>query len=457
MNRIKSQSLLTRGAAVLCALSGGADSTAMVRVLHALRETLDIGGFAAAHFNHRLRGAESDGDREFCVRLCEKLDIRLFCGEDDVAGEAKRLGMGTEAAGRRMRYAFLTETAAANGFTHIATAHTAADNAETILLNLTRGSGLTGLTGIPPSRPAGNGARIVRPMLAATRDDELEYLAGLGQDYRIDGSNLGDGYRRNRIRSRVIPYLREENPALFATLTRMSELLRSDMEYLEHSAELAAEAITTAPNTVSASRLHGLPAAIAGRAVRLMCKNALARGGVPDISEKHVAAVLKLCESSPGAEAHLPFGLVARRIYDDISIKKGAPPAAFLPVAIAFGQTVNIPELGLMASWSEKPKKVNNLVYSFALNSDTIRSGLTVRPRKEGDSVRLAGRKGTKTLQNLFVDGKIPRHERGTVPVLSDETGIVAVGGFGTAARCAPRENGGDTSFQIYGEEPNVT
>lgn len=444
-----------RGGSVLLALSGGADSVAMTRVLHALANVSHetFAKLAAAHFNHKLRGAESEADREFCERLCGTLGIPLFYGEGDVAAEAKRLGTGTEEAGRNTRYAFLTETAVRHGFTHIATAHTADDNAETVLLNLTRGCGLTGLTGIPPERAAAN-LTIIRPMLSVTREEELEYLAELGQDYRTDSTNLDGVYRRNRVRSRVIPFLREENPALLAAVTRMAGLLRSDAEYLDAQAAAALKDITVAVNTVSCGRLAGLHPAVAGRAVRLMCANAREAESVTGLSEKHITSVLTLCDKkSPSGEVNLPSGLTARRVYGNIRIEKSGAPLSFAPVKLALGETVCIPELGLKAVWGEKIQKVNNLVCSFSLDSDTIVSGLTVRPRKAGDSVKLAGRNGTKTLQNLFTDAKIPRREREAVPVLCDGEGIAAVGGFGTAARCAPKGNRNETSVQIYMED----
>ena len=222
--------MLPAGGTVLCAVSGGADSICMLHLLRALGER-DGFQVAAAHFNHRLRGAESDRDEAFVRRQCEQWSIPLTVGAGDVAGQAARLGTGVEETARAMRYRFLQATAEKVGACRIATAHNADDNAETLLLHLVRGTGLQGLTGIPPRR-----GEIVRPLLNVTREEITAYLAQRGIDYVEDSSNADEGYTRNYLRRQVMPLLRACNPRLSEHMGQTIRYLRQDNDYLNAQA-----------------------------------------------------------------------------------------------------------------------------------------------------------------------------------------------------------------------------
>lgn len=211
--------LLPREGLILCALSGGRDSVAL---LHFLKEH----GFwvAAAHFDHHLR-PDSGKDAEFCRKLCEEWDVPFYFGEGNVAAMAGN----TEANARHARYAFLEETAEAVGAARIATAHNADDNLETVLLHLTRGCGLNGLTGIQPQR-----GKIARPMLQTPRAAVDDYVAAHGLPFVEDASNADVSYARNRIRHQILPVLRSINPRVAEAAGRMTDTLRRDLEFLEN-------------------------------------------------------------------------------------------------------------------------------------------------------------------------------------------------------------------------------
>ena len=196
---------------MLCAVSGGVDS---MYLLHRMAELGAQRGFAVgcAHFNHGLRGAESDRDEAFVRAQCEKLGVPFYAGRGDVASVR---GMGTEAAARELRYAFLTHCADEHGYDWIATAHTADDNAETLLLNLARGCGLRGLTGIPPQR-----GKLLRPMLDTTRAQAEAYLTARAIPHVEDSTNAADTYARNRVRHHAVPALESVNHRLCAAYIR---------------------------------------------------------------------------------------------------------------------------------------------------------------------------------------------------------------------------------------------
>jgi tRNA(Ile)-lysidine synthase len=221
------------------AVSGGADSVALLRALRSVCP----GPLAVAHLNHRLRGSESDGDEAFVRELSDRLHVQCFSRSVDVASLAA--GENLEATARDLRYAFFEEVADSIGAGWIATGHTADDRAETVLHRLIRGTGLQGLCAIPAVRMAArvgsdpqSGRRIVRPLLAVARADAIEYLASLGQAFREDSSNVDLRFTRNRLRWEVLPLLKTFNPSIVAALGQVAEQASEVFELLEADAAL---------------------------------------------------------------------------------------------------------------------------------------------------------------------------------------------------------------------------
>ena len=417
---IRKYDMLPPGARVLCAVSGGADSVCMLHLLFSLREKLGI-GLAAAHYEHGLRGEESRRDARFVQELCEGMGIECRVEHGDAAGYARENGLGIEEAARELRYAFLERTADALGCTRIATAHNADDNAETVLFDLCRGSGLTGLCGIPPVR-----GRIVRPMLDVTRREIEEYLAANGLSHVEDSSNASDDTSRNLLRHRVMPVMRELNPAFSETVFRNSELLREDAAYLDREAETFIKKYYDGVS-LPQRELAALKPAVASRVIRSLAPRSLSRQNTDD--------ALKLCEGSTAMRFDLPGLRLCRergRIYfgenEHIEIERRE---------LRIGEPLAVPEAGMVlyADFPETAEEINGLFKTYLFKYDSIYGRMFVTPRAEGDRLRPVGRGCTKTLKALFAEADYTLAERERTPVLRDEKGILCLCGLAADER----------------------
>lgn len=416
---MREQGMTKPGDTVICAVSGGADSVCMLHVLLSLRAKLGI-SLQAAHFNHHLRGAEADRDERFVQALCRSLGVPLICSGGDVRTYAQRTHTSLEQAARTLRYAFFDKLPGL-----VATAHTQNDNLETVLLNLTRGTGLTGLCGIPPKR-----GRFVRPMLVCQRTEIEAYLTKNELSFVTDSTNFLPDARRNRLRHSLVPLLQAENPMVVETAFRMCRLLQADESVLEQQAQDALLRAKCDEGLVC-STLAAYPDAIRTRALRAFLSDRLAS----KLSQAHICAVDRLLFSvDPSAQVSLPSGYAAVREYDKLKLTTASAPASFAPVTLSIGQSCCLSELGLCVRCEIAeyfPKKQNNLS-TFAIKCDTITSyhtPLLLRPRQTADVMRVTG--GRKTLKRLMIDRKIPAAQRQLVPVVADAAGILGVYGIG--------------------------
>lgn len=368
---------------------------------------------AAAHFNHGLR-PEAASDEEHAREFCRSRGITCYFGRANVAEEAELSGRGIEETARSLRYDFLDMAAEQAGAEVICTAHNADDNVETVLLNLARGTGLAGLRGIPVSR--GN---IFRPMLHVSRTEILEYLKEAGLSCVEDASNADTSFRRNRLRHDVVPVLREFNPRLAQAVRQATTLVRQDESYFDGVTEKAMRRAEKTESGVAypVDRLNALHPAIAVRVCRAMCEEA----GLHSVQYEHLAAMLALAGGdSPSARTDLPRRMAARRQYDRLVVG----PDVLLPGASGCGlECAPAAEDGMGRGKMQSD--------TFFIGADTIKGNLVVRSRQPGDEIALVGRGGTKTLKKLFIDEKVPRHLRESIPVIADDLGVVAVSGFG--------------------------
>ena len=425
------QKMLARGERVLVALSGGADSVCLLRALLALGDVLGI-SVAAGHYNHQLRGADSLRDETFVRGLCEKLHVPLTVSSGDVAGEAKRSGRSVEDMARSMRYAFLEEAARAAGADRIATGHHADDNTETVLLHLTRGAGLRGLGGIPPKRGG-----IIRPLLSVERHEIMDYLTDLDQDFVEDATNADTLFRRNAIRHEVVPLLKEQNPNLAQTILRQSELLRRDAAYLDTLAKRAFKHLRSDEGglCLSVEELGHYDPAMASRIAALAIQ---AAGG--EAEAVHIEQVLDIAESKdPSAQTMVP-GLLVRREYDRLIFAPPFEKVTFAPVELPQEGRVLLPEIGLCVTVTAGLLEDQQKDGIYLFQRAAICGKITLRPRKAGDTLRLWGRSGTKSVKKWMIEWGIPAHRREAWPVFADEDGVIAVFDHGIAARAAPTD-----------------
>lgn len=398
---IRQQNMIHPGDTVIVAVSGGADSVALLFAFYLLKEKLGI-QLEAAHFNHHLRGEESDRDEAFVRSLCSRYDIPLHVG----GGEVKAGKKGLEAAARDARYRFFATLSG-----KIATAHTADDNAETVLMHLVRGTGLKGLGGITPVR--GN---LIRPMLIVTRQENEAFLAEWCLSHVEDSSNGENAFLRNRLRHLVMPLLKAENPKLAENLSQMALRLRLDEEYL-------ASQVGQLPDVEALKAMHP---AIRSRYLESYLKES----GVKEPEDKHINAVEALLyAANPSARVNLPGATIGRR-YDRLEVVEASNVPA--DVVLSCPEEVNFGNYNISCF---PATEIINTPDTFTVSAQ---GAIAVTSRKAGDEIKLPG--GTKSLKKLYIDRKIPASRRLLLPVLRDEKGVLGTYSIGVSLNRAAKE-----------------
>jgi tRNA(Ile)-lysidine synthase len=392
---IRKYGLLTSGDRIVCAVSGGADSMALLWAMYLLKDSLQI-QLSAAHFNHGLRGEESDRDEAFVKQFCQDYQIPLTVGSGKVTPGKK----GLEAAAREARYGFFATLSG-----KIATAHTADDNAETVLMHLVRGTGLKGLGGIAPVN--GN---LIRPMLDITRQEGLDFLQEYSIPFVEDSTNNEDAFLRNRLRHHVMPLLKQENPKLAENVSSLAQDLRFE------EAALASQ-VGELPDVET---LRNMQPALRRRALAAFLENC----GVIEPERTHVDLAEKLVFSeNPSASANFPGNITIARNYDRLELRAGEESVE--PVELNCPGTTELSHLNLQITCTP----TEDVLCQMDRFTVCPVGKLVIRSRQEGDRVCLKG--GTKSLKKLFIDRKIPANQRMRVPVLADDKGVLGVFGIG--------------------------
>jgi len=446
VDTIHRHALLGEGARVVAALSGGADSVALLFLLRELEAAGELRLAGAAHLNHLLRGADAEADAEFCAALTARLGVPLASGRADVGALARAQKRSMEGAARAARHAFFAQAAAQLDADVVATAHTRDDQAETFLLRLLRGAGARGLGGIRPSMTlatagAAQRRRIIRPLLDVDRAELREYLASMGEPWREDASNADVAIPRNRIRHELIPLLQSRFlPAVTGTLARQAALARDEEDFLRDRAiELAGRIVLSDERShiiIDTAGLAAAPRALSSRVV-LQALERLA--GERPISFDHVERVLAL---EPGQAVSLPGQDVVRtgevivlrpaRERVPLAPQRGRTGAAAAGCGNGFTLSLSIPgevevaaaRLAVAAERLDapagRPRKWEGRGLEVGVAAERLVLPLAVRSRRPGDRFHPLGAPGARKLQDFFVDRKVARDERDRVPIVVD-------------------------------------
>lgn len=445
---IRKHGMIEKGDVVIAGVSGGADSVCLLFVLFALQEEI---GFRVkvCHVNHGMRGAEADADEEYVRRLCRELGVPCRFFHENVELIARKRKQSPEEAGRVVRReAFLT-MCREDGGTRIATAHHRDDNAETVLLNMARGTGLKGLGGIRPVS-----GRWIRPLLTLTRKQTERYLGARGISWCDDVTNSGDDYTRNRIRHNVLPILEEQvNRGTAGHLDELSHQAREIWDYLERGVDLAWEKCVKDGQSTRAGGSHeSKPGEIraleidkerfeqempAVRTQLLRRCLACVRGQERDIGTVHVSAVADLFGKQAGRKFDLPGGIQAERTYAGVRIRKKEETKGNFAVPLCIpGETV-IPATGqrIVCRFVESAdvssaEAIPQKSYTKRFDYDIIKYSLSARTRQSGDYLVIDEKGSRQKLKSYFVNEKVPREERDRMLLIADGTHIIWVPGY---------------------------
>ncbi|QWV95029.1 tRNA lysidine(34) synthetase TilS [Geomonas oryzisoli] len=426
---VRSQDLFSPGETVVVAVSGGADSVALLDIL----SRLEIEGLKliVAHLNHCLRGTHSDDDEKFVADLATGYRLPFVAIRVDVASFATAEGLSLEDAGRQARYAFFHEVARRRGATGIAVAHHLDDQAETVLIRLLRGAGATGLSAMKAS-----GANLVkRPLLKVGREDIERYLKERGLTWRTDESNSDTTILRNSIRHELIPVLKKYNPKVTERLAATAEILAADEELLDH---LTAGAFDRLASSVDDEVSFGIKALLQEhRGLRLrLYRHGLneLRGDLRCIALTHLEAIDRLAGSSrPNARLKLPGDLRVKRCYDRLSFTCAEPSVPRPWELVVPGEGSYPLENGMTLTVRRVPPPEDPATGSRKiayLSEDAAPFPWLVRPFSAGDRFTPLGMTGSQKVKELFINEKLPLHERGRVPLVFSNGEIVWVAGM---------------------------
>jgi len=429
---IKKYKMFDSNDSVVVGLSGGADSVALLYVLLEMQLINKLKNIFAVHINHNLRDEEANKDENFTKELCEKLGIPLKIFSENVKELAKKENIGIEEAGRNIRYARMEEARFFFNANKIATGHHSDDVAETVLMNLCRGSGLKGLCGIPPTQK-----NIIRPLIEVSRKEIEEFLNKQQILFITDSSNLSLDYTRNRVRQNIIPSLETDvNSNASKNIARNVMLLRQEDEFLDKLAlEALIECSTSTPEKLLICKLLNLPDVLLRRVIRHAILNL--NKSVIDISMVHIEAVIGLLHSKTGKEIHLPH-VIVYRVNNHIIFSPASPtsPKKIIPQKYCYKINVNewayIKEIGLTVFFSTNEPtntpniQTSNIYCTNAFNYDKVGEYIYLRTRRPGDKITLGGvTPFTKKIKDYFIDSKLPRTKRDIIPLCAVDCEIL--------------------------------
>lgn len=411
---IEQYHMLQKGDSVVVGVSGGADSVCLLRILWKLRDEYSL-KLLAVHVHHGIRGKEADEDAAFTEELCRQWQIPYRMIMRNIPKMAKQLGLSEEEAGRKARYEIFYQICEQEKYQKIAVAHHQNDNAETILWNFLRGSGLRGLAGMEPVR-----GMIIRPLLEVTRNQIEEWMRRQNLEWRVDSTNQLTDYTRNRLRLQLIPFIEQQLVSNFSRrLTANTAIFSEADDYLTQQAKQWIQIYVLHQMTESSMLLKdwiSLHQAVKRYVIRLEIERFTK--SLKDITAEHIEVVMKL--SGTGKHLDLPMKICVWTDYEAIHIGTSKKNESFEQEY----------EMNYRCFPYKKREKIIQNVYTKWFDYDKIKNGFELRTRKTGDRIQILPDHGTKKLKDYMIDAKIPREIRASVPVIADGSDIMWVVGY---------------------------
>lgn len=472
--------MIQPGSCVIAALSGGADSVCMLLLLKKLSRELDF-TLEAVHVEHGIRGEESRKDAEFAMNLCKKLDITCHMHPVDVPVYAKRTGLGLEEAARILRYAAFEEEAGkykADGQTvSVAVAHHQEDNAETVIFQMLRGSGVKGLTGIHPVSGK-NSVTYIRPLLFASRADIEAYLKENGQEFVTDATNSDTAYSRNRLRHDVFPIFAQINDRAVEHINESARQLESMYDFFTGQLQAACDEAIYRENDTVVLRIdvfkrlhHALQSGVARECIHM------AAGRLKDIGSTHIAKLIELAGMQSGRSIDLPYGVTAVRSYDRIILSKQENYAgkncgdATAEIIISESELSQIAVSGTekkiplenssyitlkVSCFNGKMDEIPKKPYTKWLDYDKMKKGFEIRRRRAGDYIVVDDQGHRKKLKAFFINEKVPSEQRDRLWLIAQDSLIQSIlgGRSGQSALVTPQTKE-VLEITFYGGERN--
>ncbi|MDD9272054.1 tRNA lysidine(34) synthetase TilS [Paenibacillus sp. GCM10023248] len=437
--RIIEEKLAVSGDVVVVAVSGGPDSVALLHVLFALAKEFDW-KLVVAHVNHQFRGAESDAEAAFVARLAERLGLPCEIGVIDVPAYIEATSLNGQAAAREKRYEFLHQVADAYKAERIAFAHHADDQAETVMMRIVRGTGPSGLVGMPERRREKK-VELIRPFLRIYKSDIVNYCAQHQITYCKDSSNELRKYFRNQIRLDVMPMLKQYNEQLPESLNRLTEMMRAEDDYLAVETERVLRRIVTfqgAGCRLTRSDFTGLHVALQRRLIKLIL-NCLCLG-MDRLDFIRIESIRELMSQDQVSNQVLQVddALYIVREYEAILFQTSEPvPKPYAYELGADTDELDLPEAGAKLLCARMPansvdaSSIVPLATDIYLDLGQLRWPLTIRSRRSGDRLEPHGLNGSKKVKDMFIDAKMPLSRRDVIPLLVDASGqILWIAGF---------------------------
>ena len=421
LNFIKENELLCEGEKILVALSGGPDSVFLLHFLNKFKKKFKV-EIGAAHINHKLRGKDSERDELFCNAICNELAIPFYPIKKDVKTYASKNKFSIELAARKIRYDFFTKITNQHSYNKIATAHNADDNVETVLLNLVKGAGIKGISGIPIKRD-----NIIRPILCLSKNEILNYLDENKFEYRIDQSNLSNDFERNFLRNKVVPLLKENlNPSLIKAVLNTSINLQNLILGLDDYSEkiklnlvsVKNKSLSISDETVKSNDFI----------ISYLIKSKIEENFSVKLESNDLKKIFSLIKKQAGKSEQLTENLIAFKERNEIIIKKKSLPNKVETYLLKFGDEVKIDSKTFsIVDLNSKEIKLDKSKNIEFISADNISKKFEIRNWQNGDKFFPIGMKGSKKISDYLNDIKISSFEKRNQLVLLNEKKIVWV------------------------------